>query len=132
MRDIDYILGSKKYLNAVDPVTATIESVGKVAEAGGKVAQSIQKPDLGKLIAQRCGRKGFGYVFSKRKREEFGKCADSVTANWNKQYDVQIQQNASQDATKSLIEQTSKTNTILLGTIGIGVLGLLGYLVVKK
>jgi hypothetical protein len=132
MRDLDYILSGKKYLNAVDPVTATIESVGKVAEAGGKVAQSVEKPELGKLIAQRCGRKGFGYVFSKRKRDEFGKCADKVTENWNKQYQTPTTQTTSEDTTKSLIEQTSKTNKILLAVVGLGVLGLFGYLVVKK
>jgi ribosomal protein L7Ae-like RNA K-turn-binding protein len=134
MKDIDNILGGK-YLNAVDPLTAGLESVGKIAEAGGKVAQSMEKPDLGKLVAQRCGRKGVGYVFSKNKREAFDKCAQKVTDDWNKQYNTTattIMSGGDSEATKSLMQQQSaNTNKILIG-LGIVVIGLVGYIAIKK
>jgi hypothetical protein len=129
MRDIDNILGGKKYFNAsADPVSA-------VAEAVGKTADSFKKPDLGKLIAQKCGRKGIGYVFNKSKRDEFKKCSDQATTDWNKQYNTTattIVSGVDSEATKSLMEQQSaNTNKILIG-LGIVVIGLVGYIAIKK
>lgn len=129
MKDIDSVLGSKKYLNAVDPVSA-------VAEAVGKTADSFKKPDIGKYVAQRCGRKGFGYIFNKSKRDEFAKCSKEATDDYNKQYNTTATTITSgtgtQDSTKSLMEQqTSNTNKILIG-LGIVVVGFLGYIAIKK
>lgn len=125
MKDIDKVLGAK-YLNAVDPVSA-------VAEAVGKTADSLKKPDLGKLIAQKCGRKGLGYVFNKSKRDAFKKCADEATNDWNKQYNTTATTIVSgEDVNKSLNEQqASNTNKILIG-LGIVVVGFLGYIAIKK
>ena len=125
MKDIDKVLGAK-YLNAVDPVSA-------VAEAVGKTADSFKKPDLGKLIAQKCGRKGLGFVFNKSKRDAFKKCADETTNDWNKQYNTTATTILSgEDVTKSLNEQqASNTNKILIG-LGIVVVGFLGYIAIKK
>ena len=133
MKDIDKVLGAK-YLNAVDPITAAIETAGKTTEAIGKVSQSVEKPDVGKLIAQRCGRKGLGYVFNKSKRDEFSKCSQKVTDDWNKQYNTTATTITSggTDTTKSLMEQqSSNTNKILIG-LGIVVIGFLGYMAIKK
>lgn len=125
MKDIDKVLGAK-YLNAVDPVSA-------VAEAVGKTADSLKKPDLGKLIAQKCGRKGLGFVFNKSKRDAFKKCADEATKDWNKQYNTTATTIVSgEDVNKSLNEQqASNTNKILIG-LGIVVVGFLGYIAIKK
>lgn len=125
MKDIDKVLGAK-YLNAVDPVSA-------VAEAVGKTADSLKKPDLGKLIAQKCGRKGLGFVFNKSKRDAFKKCADEATNDWNKQYNTTATTIVSgEDVNKSLNEQqASNTNKILIG-LGIVVVGFLGYIAIKK
>lgn len=125
MKDIDKVLGAK-YLNAVDPVSA-------VAEAVGKTADSLKKPDLGKLIAQKCGRKGLGFVFNKSKRDAFKKCADEATNDWNKQYNTTATTIVSgEDVNKSLNEQqASNTNKILIG-LGIVVVGLVGYIAIKK
>lgn len=133
MKDIDKVLGAK-YLNAVDPLTAGLETVGKVADLEGKVVTSVTRADLGKLIAQRCGRKGVGYVFSKSKRDEFSKCSQQVTDDWNKQYNTTATTITSggTDTTKSLMEQqSSNTNKILIG-LGIVVIGFLGYMAIKK
>lgn len=127
MKDIDKVLGSKFYNASADPVSA-------VAEAVGKTADSFKKPDLGKLIAQKCGRKGLGYVFNKSKRDEFKKCADEATTDWNKQYNTTATTITSggTDTTKSLMEQqSSNTNKILIG-LGIVVIGFLGYIAIKK
>jgi len=129
MKDIDNVLGGKRYFNAsADPVSA-------VAEAVGKTADSFKKPDLGKLIAQKCGRKGFGYVFNKSKRDAFKKCADETTNDWNKQYNTTattILSGGDSEATKSLMQQQSaNTNKILIG-LGIVVIGLVGYIAIKK
>jgi hypothetical protein len=125
MKDIDKVLGAK-YLNAVDPVSA-------VAEAVGKTADSFKKPDLGKLIAQKCGRKGLGFVFNKSKRDTFKKCSDEATNDWNKQYNTTATTILSgEDVNKSLNEQqSSNTNKILIG-LGIVVVGFLGYIAIKK
>jgi hypothetical protein len=129
MLDIDNILGSKKYFYvSADPVSA-------VAEAIGKTADSFKKPDLGKLIAQKCGRKGFGYVFNKSKKDEFKKCSDDATTDWNKQYNTTattITNVGDNENTKSLMEQQSaNTNKILIG-LGVVVVGLIGYIAIKK
>jgi hypothetical protein len=134
MKDIDNVLGTK-YLNAVDPVTAGLEAVGKVADLEGKVVTSVTKPDLGKFVAQRCGRKTFGYTFSKSKRDDFKKCAQNATDDWNKQYNptstITNLTNAG-DTNKSLSEQqSSNTNKILIG-LGIVVVGLVAYMAYKK
>lgn len=134
MNDIDNILGGK-YLNAVDPLTAGLETVGKIADVQGKIVTSVTRADLGKLIAQRCGRKGVGYVFSKNKRDAFSECSQQVTDDWNKQYNTTattIVSGGDSEATKSLMEQQSKnTNKILIG-LGIIVVGLVGYIAIKK
>ena len=129
MKDIDNILGGKKYFSvSADPVSA-------VAEAVGKTADSFKKPDLGKLIAQKCGRKGLGFVFNKSKRDAFKKCSDEATNDWNKQYNTTattIVSGGDSEATKSLMEQqSSNTNKILIG-LGIVVIGLIGYIAIKK
>jgi|LakMenEpi03Aug12_release.lakeMendotaPanAssembly.Ray.scaffolds.fasta_scaffold267941_4 hypothetical protein len=129
MRDIDNILGGK-YLNVVDPNTIALAVKGV-----GDVSQALKRPDLGKLIAQRCGRKGVGYVFSRKKKNDFSKCSQNVTNDWNKQYNTTATTIGSGDdseATKSLMEQQSKnTNKILIG-LGIIVVGLVGYIAIKK
>jgi hypothetical protein len=134
MKDIDNVLGAK-YLNAVDPLTAGLESVGKVADLGGKVVTSVTKPDLGKFVAQRCGRKTFGYAFSKSKRDDFKKCAQNATDDWNKQYNTTATtiMSGGTDTTKSLgnDQALSNTNKILIG-LGIVVVGLVAYMVYKK
>ena len=125
MSDIDNVLGSK-YFNAVD-------TIGAVAQAVGKTADALKKPDLGKLISQKCGRKGLGFVFNKSKRDAFKKCADETTNDWNKQYNTTATTILSgEDVTKSLNEQqASNTNKILIG-LGIVVVGFFGYIAIKK
>jgi len=134
MKDIDNVLGTK-YLNAVDPVTAGLEAVGKVADLEGKVVTSVTKPDLGKFVAQRCGRKTFGYTFSKSKRDDFKKCAQNATDDWNKQYNTTATtiMSGGTDTTKSLAndQALSNTNKILIG-LGIVVVGLVAYMAYKK
>jgi hypothetical protein len=128
MKDIDNILGSKKYFNAsADPVSA-------VAEAVGKTADSFKKPDIGKFVAQRCGRKGIGYVFKKSKREDFEKCSKQATEDFNKQYNPTTTtiNNVGADVNKSLTDQqSSNSNKILIG-FGIVVIALFGYIAIKK
>ena len=129
MEDIDNVLGSKKYFNAsADPVSA-------VAEAVGKTADSFKKPDIGKFVAQRCGRKGFGFVFNKSKREAFDKCSKEATDDFNKQYNPTstiITTANGGDVNKSLNDQqSSSTNKILIG-LGIVVVGLVAYIAIKK
>ena len=128
MEDIDNILGSKKYFNAsADPVSA-------VAEAVGKTADSFKKPDIGKFVAQRCGRKGFGFVFNKKKRDAFEKCSKEATDDFNKQYTTTATTITSggTDVNKSLTEQQlSNTNKILIG-LGVVVVGLVAYIAFKK
>lgn len=126
MKDIDKVLGSKYFNASADPVSA-------VAEAVGKTADSFKKPDLGKLIAQKCGRKGLGFVFNKSKRDAFKKCSDEATNDWNKQYNTTATTILSgEDVNKSLNEQqASNTNKILIG-LGIVVVGFLGYIAIKK
>jgi len=48
----DFMDSDNSFLNAVDPVTAAIETAGKVAEAGGKTAEA-----LGKIVTARNERK---------------------------------------------------------------------------
>jgi hypothetical protein len=130
MKDLDNVLGGK-YLNAsADPVSA-------VAEALGKTADSFKKPDIGKFVAQKCGRKGIGFVFNKSKRDAFDKCLKEATDDFNKQYTpiattITSTNGGDSEATKSLIEQqSSNTNKILIG-LGIIVIGLVGYIAIKK
>jgi hypothetical protein len=128
MEDIDNVLGSKKYFNAsADPVSAVAEAVGKSADA-------FKKPDIGKFVAQRCGRKGVGYVFSKNKRDIFEKCSKEATDDFNKQYTTTATTitNGGTDVNKSLTEQQlSNTNKILIG-LGVVVVGLVAYIAIKK
>ena len=126
MEDIDNVLGGRYYYS-LDAVTA-------VATAVGQTAVALNKPELGKLIAQRCGRKGIGYIFSRRKRDEFRDCSEQTTNDYNQQYNVPIAPTTNTDLeeTKSLMEQqSSNTNKILIG-LGIAVIGLLGYIAIKK
>jgi len=129
MKDIDYILRSQKYLNVVDPNTIAVAVKGV-----GDVSQAFTKPDLGKLIAQRCGRKGLGYVFSRKKKKKFAKCSQSVTDDWNKQYVAPItipNAGVSEDAKSLMQQQSSNTNKILIA-LGVVVLSLVGYIAIKK
>lgn len=127
MSDIDNVLGSK-YFNVVDPNTIALAVKGV-----GDISQALKRPDLGKLISQRCGRKGWGYVFSRKKKDEFSKCSQNVTDDWNKQYNTNPTTILSgEDINKSLNEQqASNTNKILIG-LGIVVVGFLGYIAIKK
>ncbi len=129
MKDIDNVLGTK-YFNVIDPNTIALGVKGL-----GDVSQALKRPDLGKLIAQRCGRKGYGYVFSKAKRDKYAECSQKVTDDWNKQYNTTattIVSGGDSEATKSLMEQqTANTNKILIG-LGIVVIGLVGYIAIKK
>lgn len=127
MSDIDNVLGSK-YFNVVDPNTIALAVKGV-----GDISQALKRPDLGKLISQRCGRKGWGYVFNRKKKDEFSKCSQNVTDDWNKQYNTNPTTILSgEDVTKSLNEQqASNTNKILIG-LGIVVIGLVGYIAIKK
>ena len=129
MSDIDNVLGSK-YFNVVDPNTIALAVKGV-----GDISQSLKRPDLGKLISQRCGRKGWGYVFSRKKKDDFAKCSQNVTDDWNKQYNTTatiIGGGDDSEATKSLMQQQSaNTNKILIG-LGIVVIGLVGYIAIKK
>jgi|688.fasta_scaffold115842_3 hypothetical protein len=128
MEDIDNVLGSKKYFNAsADPVSAVAEAVGKSADA-------FKKPDIGKFVAQRCGRKGLGFVFNKSKRDAFEKCSKEATDDFNKQYTTTATTISSggTDVNKSLTEQQlSNTNKILIG-LGVVVVGLVTYIAIKK
>lgn len=127
MSDIDNVLGSK-YFNVVDTNTIALAVKGV-----GDISQALKRPDLGKLISQRCGRKGWGYVFSRKKKDEFSKCSQNVTDDWNKQYNTNPTTILSgEDINKSLNEQqASNTNKILIG-LGIVVVGFLGYIAIKK
>lgn len=132
MKDnIDSLLGSKAYLNAVDPVTAGLETVTSVANLGSSGIKAVTKPDMGKYVAQRCGRKSFGYLFNKKKRNEFKECAQKATDDWNKQYNTTTTTITQGDTTKSL-GGDSKTNTILMVGFGVIALGLLSYIALKK
>jgi len=130
MKDIDNVLGGKYFNVSADPVTA-------VADALGKTAESFKKPDIGKFVAQKCGRKGFGYLFNKSKRDAFEKCSKEATDDFNKQYTttattITSTNGGESEATKSLMEQQSaNTNKILIG-LGIIVIGLVGYIAIKK
>jgi hypothetical protein len=129
MKDLDNVLGGK-YFNVVDPNTIALAVKGV-----GDVSQAVKRPDLGKLISQRCGRKGLGYVFSRKKKNDFSKCSQQVTDDWNKQYNTTtttIVSGGDSEATKSLMQQqSSNTNKILIG-LGIVVIGLVSYIAFKK
>jgi len=129
MKDIDNILGSKKYFNAsADPVSAVAEAVGKSADA-------FKKPDIGKFVAQRCGRKGVGFVLNKSKKKAFAKCSKEATDDFNKQYNpiiTTITTANGGDVNKSVTDQQSSgTNKILIG-LGVVVIGLVTYIGIKK
>jgi hypothetical protein len=127
MKDLDNVLGGKYFNASADPVSAVAEAVGKSADA-------FKKPDIGKFVAQRCGRKGVGYVFSKNKRDIFEKCSKEATNDFNKQYTTTATTITSggTDVNKSLTEQQlSNTNKILIG-LGVVVVGLVTYIAIKK
>lgn len=72
---------------------------------------------------------------AKKKKKKFAKCSQKVMDDWNTQYNtttpIITSGGFSEDAKSLSQQQSSNTNKILIG-LGIVVLGLVGYISLKK
>ena len=108
-----------------------IDSLTSILTTGAKVVGTVQqqRQQSGAAAERRarieaCGRKGVGYIFSRRKRNEYQKCVEQAMSSG-----AQPKSNM-----PNITPPPEKPKTLLYVGIGIGIIALVGgiFYVIKK
>jgi hypothetical protein len=131
-----FYLDKEVFSNAVDP-NLIIQGVSSLASVGGSIAQGkaskqMSKSDLQKEVETRCG-KDKSNAWSKKKKNAFISCRDSVLKQLDTDKKISAQQKEKQQQLQqqSLIENSKQKRNqtyIIVGIIAV----ILGVVIYKK